>query len=113
MDNLSGYVSYKCYIFSIYSLFISFSNCQAYSEKLVDICEQKQAALQSLDLITSKRYMAWQKTHEKIIFNYTKLCFDMWRDRFDKDGLIQYCLICQQVNVILLDEVKARHGSLN
>ena len=67
---------------------------------------QKQDALQSLhDLITSKRYRAWQKTHEKIMFKYIELCVDMRRGRFAKDGLIQYRIICQQVNVSSLEEV--------
>ncbi|KAG1365293.1 putative Eukaryotic translation initiation factor 3 subunit A [Cocos nucifera] len=67
---------------------------------------QKQAALQALhDLITSKRYRAWQKTLERIMFKYVELCVDMRRGRFAKDGLIQYRIICQQVNVSSLEEV--------
>jgi translation initiation factor 3 subunit A len=67
---------------------------------------QKQAALQALhDLITSKRYRAWQKTLEKIMFKYVELCVDMRKGRFAKDGLIQYRIVCQQVNVSSLEEV--------
>ncbi|KAF8396847.1 hypothetical protein HHK36_018482 [Tetracentron sinense] len=67
---------------------------------------QKQAALQALhDLITSKRYRAWQKTLERIMFKYVELCVDMRRGRFAKDGLIQYRIVCQQVNVSSLEEV--------
>ena len=67
---------------------------------------QKQAALQALhDLITSKRYRAWQKTLEKIMFKYIELCVDMRKGRFAKDGLIQYRIVCQQVNVSSLEEV--------
>jgi translation initiation factor 3 subunit A len=67
---------------------------------------QKQAALQALhDLITSKRYRAWQKTLEKIMFKYVELCVDMKKGRFAKDGLIQYRNVCQQVNVSSLEEV--------
>lgn len=67
---------------------------------------QKQAALQALhDLITSKRYRAWQKTLEKIMFKYVELCVDMKKGRFAKDGLIQYRIVCQQVNVSSLEEV--------
>ncbi|KAF2288284.1 hypothetical protein GH714_005808 [Hevea brasiliensis] len=72
----------------------------------VDKCGQKQDALQALhDLITSKRYRAWQKTLEKIMFKYVELCVDMRRGRFAKDGLIQYRIVCQQVNVNSLEEV--------
>ncbi|KAI3754987.1 hypothetical protein L1987_54779 [Smallanthus sonchifolius] len=75
------------------------------AEELINV-GQKQDALQALhDLITSKRYRAWQKTHEKIMFKYIELCVDMRRGRFAKDGLIQYRIICQQVNVNSLEEV--------
>ncbi|CAL9112618.1 unnamed protein product [Musa acuminata var. zebrina] len=74
-------------------------------EELINV-EQKQAALQALhDLITSKRHRAWQKALERIMFKYVELCVDMKRGRFAKDGLIQYRIICQQVNVSSLEEV--------
>lgn len=67
---------------------------------------QKQDALQALhSIITSKRYRAWQKTLERIMFKYVELCVDMKRGRFAKDGLIQYRIICQQVNISSLEEV--------
>ena len=66
----------------------------------------KQAALQALhDTITSKRYRSWQKTLERIMFKYVELCVDMRKGRFAKDGLIQYRIVCQQVNVSSLEEV--------
>ncbi|XP_043699412.1 eukaryotic translation initiation factor 3 subunit A-like [Telopea speciosissima] len=75
------------------------------AEELINV-GQKQAALQALhDLITSKRYRAWQKTLERIMFKYVELCVDMRKSRFAKDGLIQYRIVCQQVNVNSLEEV--------
>ncbi|CAN6481835.1 unnamed protein product [Victoria cruziana] len=75
------------------------------AEELIHV-GQKQSALQALhDLITSKRYRAWQKTLERIMFKYIELCVDMRRGRFAKDGLIQYRIVCQQVNVSSLEEV--------
>ncbi|XP_043689325.1 eukaryotic translation initiation factor 3 subunit A-like [Telopea speciosissima] len=75
------------------------------AEELINV-GQKQAALQALhDLITSKRYRAWQKTLERIMFKYVELCVDMRKGRFAKDGLIQYRIVCQQVNVNSLEEV--------
>ncbi|XP_020706128.1 eukaryotic translation initiation factor 3 subunit A-like [Dendrobium catenatum] len=75
------------------------------AEELINV-GQKQAALQALhDLITSKRYRAWQKTLEKIMFKYVELCVDMRKGRYAKDGLIQYRIVCQQVNVSSLEEV--------
>ncbi|XP_056167301.1 uncharacterized protein LOC130134415 isoform X1 [Syzygium oleosum] len=67
---------------------------------------QKQDALQELhDLITLKRSRAWQNTLERIMFKYIELCVDMRRGRFAKDGLIEYRIVCQQVNVTSLEEV--------
>ncbi|GAB4848520.1 Eukaryotic translation initiation factor 3 subunit A [Ancistrocladus abbreviatus] len=75
------------------------------AEELINV-GQKQDALQALhDIITSKRYRAWQKTLERIMFKYVELCVDMRRGRFAKDGLIQYRIVCQQVNVNSLEEV--------
>lgn len=39
------------------------------------------------------------------MFKYIELCIDMRMGRFAKDGLIQYQIICQQVNVNSLEEV--------
>ncbi|KAK9673163.1 hypothetical protein RND81_12G150400 [Saponaria officinalis] len=67
---------------------------------------QTQEALQALhDLITSRKYRAWQKTLEKIMFKYIELCVGMRNGRYAKDGLIQYRSVCQQVNVNSLEEV--------
>ncbi|KAK9102806.1 hypothetical protein Sjap_020060 [Stephania japonica] len=75
------------------------------AEELINVGQQ-QAALQALhDLITSKRYRAWQKPLERIMFKYVELCVELRRGRFAKDGLIQYRIICQQVNVSSLEEV--------
>ncbi|CAN1784204.1 Eukaryotic translation initiation factor 3 subunit A [Linum perenne] len=75
------------------------------AEELINV-GQKQEALQTLhNVITSKRYRAWQKTLEKIMFKYVELCVEMRRGRFAKDGLIQYRIVCQQVNVASLEEV--------
>lgn len=67
---------------------------------------QKQEALEALhSFITSRRYRAWTRTHERIMFKYVELCVDMRRGRHAKDGLIQYRGICQQVNITSLEEV--------
>ncbi|KAE8728469.1 Eukaryotic translation initiation factor 3 subunit A [Hibiscus syriacus] len=75
------------------------------AEELINV-GQKQDALQALhNVITSKRHRAWQKSLEKIMFKYVELCVDMRNGRFAKDGLIQYRIVCQQVNVSSLEEV--------
>ncbi|KAL6970708.1 Eukaryotic translation initiation factor 3 subunit A [Sarracenia purpurea var. burkii] len=87
------------------STFAKPENALKRAEELINV-GQKQDALQVLhDLITSKRHRAWQKTLERIMFKYIELCVDMRRGRFAKDGLIQYRIVCQQVNVTSLEEV--------
>ncbi|XP_054781160.1 eukaryotic translation initiation factor 3 subunit A [Prosopis cineraria] len=87
------------------SSFLKPENALKRAEELINV-GQKQDALQTLHgLITSKRYRAWQKTLERIMFKYVELCVDMRKGRFAKDGLIQYRIICQQVNVSSLEEV--------
>ncbi|KAL3650132.1 Eukaryotic translation initiation factor 3 subunit A [Castilleja foliolosa] len=75
------------------------------AEELINV-GQNQEALETLhSLLTSRRYRAWTRTHEKIMFKYVELCVDMRRGRHAKDGLIQYRGICQQVNITSLEEV--------
>ncbi|XP_057538854.1 eukaryotic translation initiation factor 3 subunit A-like [Amaranthus tricolor] len=87
------------------STFAKPENALKRAEELINV-GQKQDALQALhDLITSKRYRTWQKTLEKIMFKYMELCVDMRKGRYAKDGLIQYRIVCQQVNVSSLEDV--------
>ncbi|KAG2695703.1 hypothetical protein I3760_07G025200 [Carya illinoinensis] len=87
------------------SAFAKPENALKRAEELINV-GQKQDALQALhDIITSRRHRAWQKTLERIMFKYVELCVDMRRGRFAKDGLIQYRIVCQQVNVTSLEEV--------
>ncbi|KAM0900272.1 hypothetical protein ACQ4PT_020741 [Festuca glaucescens] len=87
------------------STFAKPENALKRAEELINV-GQKLAALQALhDLITSKRYRSWQKPLEKIMMKYVELCVDLRKGRFAKDGLIQYRIVCQQVNVSSLEEV--------
>ncbi|CAM0944423.1 unnamed protein product [Alopecurus aequalis] len=87
------------------STFAKPENALKRADELIHV-GQKQAALQALhDLITSKRYRSWQKPLEKIMMRYVELCVDLRKGRFAKDGLIQYRIVCQQVNVSSLEEV--------
>ncbi|PIN18403.1 Translation initiation factor 3, subunit a (eIF-3a) [Handroanthus impetiginosus] len=75
------------------------------AEELINV-GQKLEALEALhSFITSRRYRAWTKTHERIMTKYIDLCVDMKKGRHAKDGLIQYRGICQQVNITSLEEV--------
>ncbi|CAA3000473.1 eukaryotic translation initiation factor 3 subunit A-like [Olea europaea subsp. europaea] len=83
----------------------AFVNALKRAEELINV-GQKHEALQALhSFITSKRYKAWTRTHEWILFKYVKLCVDMRRNMHAKDGYIQYHSICQQVNINSLEEV--------
>ena len=74
-------------------------------EELIHV-GQPHAALQALhDVITSKRHRTWQKVLETIMFKYVELCIELKKGRLAKDGLIQYRIVCQQVNVNSLEEV--------
>jgi translation initiation factor 3 subunit A len=74
-------------------------------EELIHV-GQPNAALQALhDVITSKRHRTWQKVLEQIMFKYVELCIQLKKGRLAKDGLIQYRIVCQQVNVQSLEEV--------
>ncbi|WCJ43001.1 Eukaryotic translation initiation factor 3 subunit A [Euphorbia peplus] len=75
------------------------------AEELINVGQKQDALVALHGLIINKRYKAWQKTLEKIMFKYVELCVDMRRGRFAKDGLIQYRSVCQQVNVNSLEEV--------
>ncbi|KAM3340152.1 hypothetical protein P3S68_030022 [Capsicum galapagoense] len=86
-------------------IFAKPENALKRAEELINV-GQKQEALQALhDLITSRMYRSWTKTHERIMLNYVELCVDMRRGSFAKDGLIQYRSICRQVNINSLEEV--------
>ena len=57
-------------------------------------------------MIKSKKHRTWQnKIHEPILFKYLELCVDLRRSHVAKEGLYQYKLICQQVNIASLEEV--------
>ncbi|KAF3447820.1 hypothetical protein FNV43_RR08526 [Rhamnella rubrinervis] len=61
------------------STFAKPENALKRAEELINV-GQKQDALQALhDLITSKRYRAWQKPLERIMFKYVELCVDLRR----------------------------------
>ncbi|GAB2300433.1 Eukaryotic translation initiation factor 3 subunit A [Dionaea muscipula] len=73
--------------------------------ELVNVGQHLDALMALHSLITSRRYRNWQKPLEKIMFKYVELCVDLRKGRFAKDGLIQYRIVCQQVNVNSLEEV--------
>ncbi|KAL9248868.1 Eukaryotic translation initiation factor 3 subunit A-like protein [Drosera capensis] len=73
--------------------------------ELINVGQHLDALMALHSLITSRRYRAWQKPLENIMFKYVELCVVLRKGRFAKDGLIQYRIVCQQVNVNSLEEV--------
>ena len=57
------------------------------------------------DFIKSKKHRTLQKIHEPILFKYLELCVDLRQSHEAKEGLYQYKLISQQVNVASLEDV--------
>lgn len=85
--------------------FIKPENALKRAEDLVNV-GQKDHALQTLhDIITSRKHRTWSKTLEQIMMKYLDLCVEMRKGKMAKEGLHQYKLICQQVNVSSLETV--------
>ena len=60
---------------------------------------KKESALEILnDIIRSKKHRQWSKTHEQIMFLFTKLCVELQRSAFAKDGLYQYRNLCKEAS---------------
>ncbi|CAI9103472.1 OLC1v1001955C1 [Oldenlandia corymbosa var. corymbosa] len=73
------------------------------AEELLNV-GQKQGAWDTIHcVITSRRYRAWTKTLERVMFKYIDLCVEMRKGA--KEGLNQYRIMCQQVNVSSLGEI--------
>ena len=63
-------------------------------------------ALEALHLVLSnRRYRQWNATMEKIAEEYVKLCLNVGKPRYAKDGLIQFRNICQPNNLHSLDGI--------
>jgi len=67
---------------------------------------QKDAALVALhDVLSSKRHRTWQPAIEQVMTRFLDLCVEMRKGKAAKDGLIQYRIICQQINVASMETV--------
>lgn len=62
---------------------------------------KKEPALEVLcDVIKSKRHRTWQKIHEPIMEKYLGLCVELRKSHVAKEGLYQYKIISQQVDLM-------------
>ena len=67
---------------------------------------QKDAALVALhDVLSSKRHRTWQPAIELVMIRFLDLCVEMKKGKAAKDGLIQYRIICQHINVASMETV--------
>ena len=73
--------------------------------EFIEIGKKEQALDVLYDVIKSKKHRNWQKIHEPILQLYLKLCVELKRSVNAKEGLYQYKLICQQVNIASLEEI--------
>ena len=74
---------------------------------MLDICSfaefievgKEESALEVLnDIIRSRKHRhKWTQVHEMIMLQFTKLCVNLQRSLFAKDGLYQYRNICKEV----------------
>lgn len=67
---------------------------------------KKESALEVLnDVIRSKKHRTWTLTHEDIMRLFTRLCVDLQRSAFAKDGLYQYRNICRDTSMNSFEKV--------
>merc|ERR1711965_795165 len=75
------------------------------AEELCAVGQPDAALVGMYDVLSSKRHRTWQPAMEQVILRYIELCVEMRRAKAAKDGLIQYRMVCQQVNVGSMETV--------
>lgn len=73
------------------------------AQEFLDVGKLKPALDVLSDVLRSKKHRTWQKIHEQIIKQYLELCVDLRKSQAAKEGLYQYKIICQQVNINSLE----------
>ena len=75
------------------------------AEELCAVGQRDAALVGMYDVLSSKRHRTWQPAMELVMMRYLELCVEMRRAKAAKDGLIQYRMVCQQVNVGSMETV--------
>ena len=75
------------------------------AEELCAVGQRDAALVGMYDVLSSKRHRTWQPAMELVMTRYLELCVEMRRAKAAKDGLIQYRMVCQQVNVGSMETV--------
>jgi translation initiation factor 3 subunit A len=73
--------------------------------ELLKVGQQNRALDVLHEVLKSRRHRNWQIALEKIVKKYLELCVEMKKGRMAKDGLIQYRMSCQAVNIGSLEDV--------
>lgn len=74
------------------------------AQEFLDVGKLKPALDVLSDVLRSKKHRTWQKVHEQIITKYLQLCVELRKSQAAKEGLYQYKIICQQVNIKSLED---------
>ena len=75
------------------------------AEELCAVGQRDAALVGMYDVLSSKRHRVWQPSMELVMKRYLELCVDMRKAKAAKDGLIQYRMVCQQINVASMESV--------
>ncbi|XP_071827297.1 eukaryotic translation initiation factor 3 subunit A-like [Apostichopus japonicus] len=82
------------------------------ANEFIDVGKKEPALEVLCDVIKSKRHRTWQKIHEPIMEKYLGLCVELRKSHVAKEGLYQYKIISQQVNVKSLEDVVRKYLQL-
>jgi len=75
------------------------------AEELVGVGQKTQGLATLHEVLKSRRHRTWQPALEKVTKRYIELCVELRKSREAKDGLIQYRMSCQAVNIGSLEDV--------
>ena len=75
------------------------------AEELCAVGQREQALIGMYDVLSSKRHRTWQPAIEAVILRFLSVCVEEKKGKAAKDGLIQYRIICQQINVASMETV--------
>ena len=75
------------------------------ADELISVGRKDDALVALHDVLSSKRHRTWQPAIEAVILRFLTVCVEAKKGKAAKDGLIQYRIICQQINVASMETV--------
>tara|TARA_B110001452_G_C15161883_1_gene404111 strand:+ start:233 stop:1060 length:828 start_codon:yes stop_codon:yes gene_type:complete len=82
------------------------------ADELISVGQRDNALVALHDVLSSKRHRTWQPAIEEVVMRFLTICVEAKRGKAAKDGLIQYRIICQQINVASMEAVLRHFISL-